>query len=150
MKKLISFFLSALTLVSLSLTAFAAPASESAGDASMSPASSNKPGVEVQATTHMCIKGSLVGRTWDTNYTYFDENTCRRGVYSYYSCTICNGLIFETTYDTASHSGPVYAASCSGTVQTWHCTCSRCGGRYTETHACQGKDHRNGCQWLPA
>lgn len=149
MKKFTSFFLCALTIMTLSLTAFAAPAPDGKSGETMS--GSNKPSAEVQATTHTCIGGETVGYTWDTHISYINNDTCGRRGYIYKRCVICGDVVTEISYtDTASHSGSVYAASCSGTVQTWHCTCSKCGGHFTKTITCPGGPHTPGyCKVLP-
>lgn len=148
MKKLISFFLCALTLVSLSLTAFAAPAAESKGNSPIFPAGSNKPGAEVQDATH---KHNWVWQ-YSTNGGYKVSNSgCAAIIWHHAECA-CGATDDSRIIEPEKpHSGgTLYNATCNGADQTWYYTsCSRCGHYYTETHACLGKDHKSGCRWLP-
>lgn len=149
MKKLISLILCALTIMTLSLTAFATPAPVDKSGETMSPAGSNKPSAEVQST---CAHSWGYVRTVYNGYVWRSNSTCALEVCHKLRCNICNiATKDEFEYmDPASHSGSVYAASCSGTVQTWHCTCSRCGGHFTKTITCPGGPHTPGyCKVLP-
>lgn len=144
MKKLISLFLCALMVMSLSATAFAMPINGDDDATLNGTGGTTQPGAEPQSHTH----------SWEwvstSNGGYQSQgNGCAQVIYRKWKCPC--GATYESTETgkTEPHSGPVYAASCNGSTQTWQRTCSKCGDHYTTTTPCPGKDHKNGCQWLP-
>lgn len=149
MKKLISLLLCALMLVSLSIPAFAASASENSGVGSMSPAGANKPEAEVQST---CINHSWgYFETVYNGYVWRSNSTCALEVCHRYRCNNCNvapRVILEYM-DPASHSGALFSASCDGHWQTWTYDCKRCNSPYNEMKICPNKGHQGPCTRLP-
>lgn len=148
MKKLISLLLCALMIMSLSIAAFAAPAPD-VGDESFAPAGTNKPGAEVQAHSHIWTADGTV----NGDYTYRDEFFCAIPVYPQYKCSCGAKKPGDNPIDykfPVPHNGAPYAASCNGTIQTWQCTCNRCGGRFITTRDCPAGPHTPGyCNVLP-
>lgn len=147
MKKILSLALCALMLTALSLTAFAQTADDTA--------------VELSNAVDFAESYSTCNHTYITldayvaqdQFVYVDNTGCAHPVVNRMKCTKCGDIYVSSAtgayVDKAPHSGSPYRATCTGTMQTWYCTCNNCHHNFTKQVACQGKDHRNGCKWLP-
>lgn len=105
---------------------------------------------EPMACTHTFVTKQI---TLYGQFQYVDENFCRPRVQTVVQCSKC-GYVDSVTESIipklGAHSKELFAASCSGTVQTWKYKCQYCNHTFTETHACP-KPHASGtpCNWLP-
>ena len=90
--------------------------------------------------------------TTSTSWAKYNDSQCKKTVVVTRVCTKCAKVTQTSTVSYPYHGEALSRASCDGTTQTHVYNCPNFGAyRYTKWIACPGagKNHKNGCQWLP-
>ncbi len=155
MKKLISLLLCALMITSLSLTAFAAPASESKGNSPIFPASTSEPDAEVQAycTTHSINYADPIVDV-GPRVAIPGTGTCGQPISHSYRCRNCP---YKTDPENKGYQSILshnymrdITSRCDGYTQYLTYGCSYgCGSSTVTTRVCPSAGHSGACRWLP-
>lgn len=131
MKKTISLVVVVALIMSLAITAFAAPRAPESSECDHA--------WEITKTT--------------TAWKYSSDTMCQRTVTQTKKCAKC-GIAGTTdvTIDFPPHEETIVSATCDGTTQTHTYRCTNCKGYLPKKYVpCigAGKNHASGCMWLP-